>query len=191
MTFQANIPQPTDLISASQDDLLQNFQAISAAWQINHVDFNAVSQGKHKFVEMPVQGADPGGAASEFTLFSKTNVAGNDELFYKRDAEANSYQLSGPNPNRAAKGSSFLPGGLLIQWGLEATVANDQQYTFDVAFAAAPYSITITGVRSNNQQRSLYVSDGTVTTTNFRIKTDSTGVAMTGVYWMAIGPGPV
>lgn len=191
MTYQANIPQSTDLISVSQDDLLQNYQAIDAAWNINHVDFNLASQGKHKFVEMPVQGADPAGAAGEFTLFSKTNVAGNNEVFYKRNAEANSYQLSGPNPNRAAKGSTFLPGGLLLQWGLETTIANNQQYTFDKAFAAAPYSITLTGVRSNNQQRALWVSDGTVTTTAFRIKTDSTGAAMKGIYWMAIGPGPV
>jgi hypothetical protein len=69
VTWQTNIPQATDLISVSQNDLLQNFQAVDAAWNINHDDFNSATQGKHKFVEMPNQGADPGGAAAEFTLF--------------------------------------------------------------------------------------------------------------------------
>jgi hypothetical protein len=191
MTFDPNIPAASDLISVSQGQLQQNFQSLNTAWNVNHEEFNLANAGKHPFVEFPIQGADPAGALNEFTIFSKTNVAGNNELFYKRDNEANSYQLSGPNPNRATKGSTFLPGGLLLQWGAEATVADNQVYTFDVAFAAAPYSVTITGVRSNTQERSLWVSSGTVTASQFAIRTSSSGVALTPVYWMAIGPGPV
>lgn len=191
MTYDPNIPSGTDLISVSQGQIQQNFQAINTAWNVNHEEFNLANAGKHPFVEFPIQSADPGGAVSEWTLFSKTNVAGNNELFYKRDNEATAYQLSGTNPTRATKGTTFLPGGLLLQWGAEATVADNQVYTFNVAFTAAPYSISLTGVRSNTQSRSLWVSSGSVTTSQFAIRTDSGGAALTPVYWMAIGPGPV
>jgi hypothetical protein len=188
MTFQPNIPQPSDLISISQNDILQNFQAINSSWNVNHVDFNSVGAGKHNFVEMPIQGSDPAGAANEFTLFSKTNTGGNNELFYKRDNSGTSYQLSGTDPTRAAKGLSFLPGGLLLQWNLEGTVSDNQSYTFLTAFSATPYSIVLTPVRDATAERSMYVKNGSVSTSGFQIRTSSG--SFNGLYWMAIGPGP-
>lgn len=152
------------------------------------MDFNASNAGKHPFVEMPIQGTDPAGANNEFTIFSKTNTAGNNELFYKRDNSGSSFQLSGTDPSRATKGLTFLPGGLLLQWNLETTVADDQAYSFSTAFSAAPYSITITPVRNATGERSMYVKNGSVTAAGFRIRTSSG--SFNGLYWMAIGPGP-
>jgi hypothetical protein len=59
MAYQANIPQPGDLLSQSQSDLLNNFMALQTLIDINHVDFASGDQGKHKWVTFPVQGAIP------------------------------------------------------------------------------------------------------------------------------------
>ncbi len=191
MTFQRNIPQPGDLISVSQDNLLQNFEAINDSYDVNHVLFNQTGDGKHKFVEMPAQTSDPAGATTEVTLFSRTKTlpsTGVVDLWYKRNNEGTAFQLTGPNPTNATKGLTFLPGGLLLQWNTESTVADNQAYTFLTAFSSAPYSIILTPTRDATAVRSMYVKEGTVATGGFSIRTSSS--AFNNLFWMAIGPGP-
>ncbi len=192
MTFQRNIPQPGDLISVSQDNLLQNFQAINDSYNVNHVLFNLAGDGKHKFVEMPNQTAEPAGAASEITIFSRFTTlpaTGVVELWYKRNAEANAFQLTGTNPTNATKGLTFLPGGLLLQWNTETDVVDNKVYEFLDFFSASPYSIIITPTRDATAVRSMYVKEGSVTAGQFAIRTSSAN--FNKLFWMAIGPGPV
>jgi hypothetical protein len=114
MSYQANIPQPGDLISVSQIDLLNNFTSINSWANTNHVNFNDANSGKHKFVEMPNQGSDPAGAANEMTLFSKSS-GGSSEVFVKRDASS-TIQMTAGTPIVGGSGSTFLPGGLILKW---------------------------------------------------------------------------
>lgn len=184
MTFDPNIPQPGDLISVSQNDILQNFQSIDTTVNTNHVDFNAAGAGKHKFVEMPNQGADPAGAASEFTLFSKL-ASGNSELHYKRDAAANSFQLTGADPSAVANGYTFLPGGLLMQWNfLTGASKNDGAViNFPTAFGAAPFSLQLTASRNGVSVNVLNATS--VSATQFTLRTSSN--SNDGVWFLAIG----
>ena len=59
MPYNANIPQATDILSQSQADLLNNFQAISVWVNIDHVDFGSVDEGKHNKVTFVVQSPAP------------------------------------------------------------------------------------------------------------------------------------
>lgn len=185
MTFQSNIPLSTDLISVSQTDIKNNFQSIGTTFPVNHVDFNDSGAGKHKYVEMPVQGSNPAGAASEFTLFCKSNGSTN-ELFYLRNAEATAYQLSGKNPSAAANGYTFLPGNLLLQWNfLTGASKNDgASITFPTAFGSTPYSLTLTASRNGTSVNVLNATS--VTASGFTLKTSSN--SNDGVWYMAIGP---
>ena len=140
MTFQSNIPLSTDLLSVSQGDILGNFQALGSAWPVNHVDFNASGAGKHKYVEFPDQGSDPAGAASELTLFAKLDAGSTTQLYYKRNAEGTSYQLTAQNPTIASSGSTFLPGGIILKWG-SASVTNSQAVSFASAFPTACWQV--------------------------------------------------
>lgn len=186
MTFQPNIPQPTDLISVSQDDILQNFQSIDAAWNINHVDFNATGEGKHKYVEMPNQSSDPAGSANQFTIFSKVSGGGQSEIFYKRNAEATAYQLTGKNPSAAASGYTFLPGAMLMQWAfLTGASKNDgAAIVFPTAFGATPYSLQLTASRNGISVNVLNATS--VTSTGFTLRTSSN--SNDGVWYLAVGP---
>jgi len=182
VSFQPNIPQPGDLISVSQNDILQNFQALDTSWSVNHVDFNAVNDGKHKFVEMPNQGSDPSGAATQFTLFSKL-AAGNSELHYKRDASGSSYQLTSGNPSPVASGYTFLPGGLLMQWRFVASPTDQQIITFPTAFSATPFCVQLTVSRNGTSAGDHNATS--VTSTQFRIRLGSN--SNDGVWVLAIG----
>lgn len=163
---------------------MQNFQAIDTSWKVNHVDFNAVGDGKHKFVEMPNQGAAPAGAAAEFTLYSE-NSSGQSELWYKRDAEATAYRLTAINPSPVANGYTFLPGGLLMQWNfLTGASKNDgAAITFPAAFLAAPFSLQLS--TSRNGTSVAVVNATSVTNTGFTLKTSSN--SNDGIWYLAIG----
>ena len=49
MAYLNNIPQATDRIKDSQPQILANFAEIQTLVGVNHVNFNAVDQGKHTF----------------------------------------------------------------------------------------------------------------------------------------------
>lgn len=186
MTYQPNIPQSTDLISVSQNDLLNNFQSINTSWNVNHVDFNLAGAGKHNFVEYVNQAGDPAGAASEFTLFSKVSGGGQSEIFYKRNSEATAYQLTGTNPSGAASGYTFLPGAMLMQWSfLTGASKNDgAAIVFPVAFGATPWSLQLTASRNGISVNVLNATS--VTNTGFTLRTSSN--SNDGIWYLAVGP---
>ena len=194
MTFQRNIPQPGDLISVSQDNLLQNFQAINDSYNVNHVLFNLAGDGKHKFVEMPTQTSDPAGAASEITLFSRTQSlpsTGIVNLWYKRNAEADAFQLTGTNPETTVDGHTFLPGGLLLQWGQHFPIGGiidgtaSANVSFPISFGTVN-SVTVTPVRDGTSARGFYIKSlASTTPTGFTLRVEGTGI--NGAFWMAVG----
>lgn len=184
MTFQPNIPQPSDLISVSQNDILQNFQSIDTAWNVNHEDFNAVSAGKHIKLELTNQSPAPAGSASQFLLFSQTS-SGQSETWYRRNAEGTAYQLTGKNPTTSTKGSTFLPGGLLMQWDfLTGASKNDGAViSFLNTFSATPYSIQLTASRNGTSTNVLNATS--VSSSGFTLRTSSN--SNDGVWYLAIG----
>lgn len=70
MVFNPNIPQPTDLQSASQGALLNNNGFLQTWSDTDHygLDDTTVNNGKHQVIQMPVQATQP--------------VSVNDPMFY-------------------------------------------------------------------------------------------------------------
>lgn len=90
MVVTRDIPQANDIIAQSQPQLLANNQGYVDVFAINHVAYNAVGQGKHKFCTFPVQAAAPATTSGEGAAYTKdsTILAGRSDLYYK-------YQTSG------------------------------------------------------------------------------------------------
>jgi hypothetical protein len=117
MPYNANIPQPTDQISDSQNDLLNNFQSINTLINVNHVTFDDPNQGKHAFVEMPQQAGAPATAIGEVGLFCLASAfnAGAPTLVYRTENNGPSVEIASALKN--VPGWTFLPSGLLIKYG--------------------------------------------------------------------------
>ena len=116
MAYNANIPQPTDLLSQSQSDLLANFQALQTLIDVNHVDFASGDQGKHKWCSFPVQGASPATAAAEVAVFSRTSTLTTvPELCIRFAGNGTVTEMTSAFLN--VIGWSFLPSGILLKWG--------------------------------------------------------------------------
>lgn len=129
-TYNENIPQATDQISQSQDQILQNFQALKVLIDINHVDFASADQGKHKWITMPSQGAIPpagsGFAAGELGLYNAINsLTTKNELYINKTNQATVVQVpatasilsSNSAPASGAAGWTQLPSGIILRWG--------------------------------------------------------------------------
>jgi len=119
MPYQENIPQPTDIMSTSQNDILVNFQTIHTAWDINHVPFDAVGQGKHNHVSFPEQAAGPATLVNERAIYAKqsalTAVA---ELFTRKENSGDEIEFTASLD--ATPGWTILPSGIILKWGVAA-----------------------------------------------------------------------
>lgn len=209
MAYDANIPQPTDRISVSQGQILDNFAALQAYFGVNHVTFNAPSNiGKHNVVTFPRQAAAPGVfGATEFGLYNmiypRSTVT---ELFVRRNAAAigNGIPFTAGNVSNGApwRNYTMLPSGQKIAYGLfylDAAGLGTQIYSDLVsptllgpAYIYDPY-ITVSAAQSTVIGAAAYVSITGIDNPNQRFSVRggfTTGAApLTSiyVYWMAIG----
>ncbi len=163
MTFTADIPISGDSLGSTRDRIRGNFQETAAVLAINHVAFNTVGKGKHKFLQMPEQAGTIGQVGAPLPPTTLANEAG----FYAKQganpAEANlvfrgenngkEYQLtSADQTNNATFGNftnyaaglnggwTFLPGGLVMQYG---STTGTGIVTFPKAFKAATVPIVV------------------------------------------------
>lgn len=192
MAYQPNIPQPTDQISQSQQDLLDNFTAISTLINVNHVDFNGPDQGKHKFLTFPVQAMAPVFAAGEIGMYNFLyTVTGVDELFITNQAGVTS-PITAKEGNQT--GWTFLPSGLLIKWGVVNAAAGVSNHIFPVganipAFTNVPYnwSFTLERTSATPPVNSVYLNSfgGTNNALQFSVYLNTAST----IRYLIIGPG--
>lgn len=150
MAYNPSVPQATDLVSQSQDDILNNFTAIKTLVDINHVTFDAVGEGKHAFVQFPVQSPVPTTGAGEVGLYSQTSaITGNPELVFAPESAATTYEFTSATKN--STGFTMLPSGIIIKWGTGTVGANTTAVaTFDAA-AGVPAFTTVYNVQVTRQ----------------------------------------
>ena len=126
MSYNAAIPQPTDPISQSQNQILTNFSQANIAIGVDHTALDvALNQGKHKKSTYVEQTLDPATAANEMAIYSK-DVAGVTTEFLRKESNGTVIAMSGQDPVRAGGGTSFLPGdatrAIIVKWGDCGTV---------------------------------------------------------------------
>ena len=206
--YNPNIPQPTDLLSNSQPQLLVNFQSLQAWIDVNHVDYddNLGNAGKHLYVVCPDTASYP--APSPFP-FNTTDTGFYNNTAYS-SAFTNSMWFHPAGLNTAFNdfpisdgildktGWSFLPSGLFVLWG-SATMTTPllkQQFFFPTTsgglsippFAQAPYFM-LTQLQQATMVGNLSYSIGisSVTTTSFYAVNSIDGDNSVNFYWVAVG----
>jgi len=218
MTYSPNIPLPGDYISDSQQDIKNNFAVEDAVMTINHYQFsiNDGKQGKHRWCELVNQSSYPlTQAAGEGSIFTKnispTPLVNNDsQIFYTPDATGREYQLTTFIESQFATfatntqyqlgppdlngGWSFLPGGLLLQYGKINSVISvgptASVITFPIPFKTGtkPFSITLglTATYTGLPFPNVLIQENGITHEVFTVSS-STLTNGPKVYWMAIG----
>ena len=195
MPYSQNIPQATDQLSQSQGDLLGNFQALYVFLNINHVDFASGDQGKHKYVEFPVQLASPPAVfpATEIALYSFLDpVTGVNQLYLNNSA---GNQIPIDEAGLAFNGYSYLPSGLIMKWAqvtVNPTLApfNPCVVTFLTPFPTACLNVQITPANAAGIDRQFFASVVALLPTQFTVwasQRTTTLAQITTFYYLAIG----
>ena len=88
MTFTPDMPFSGQSLGNSRTQVLNNFKNYYDVVSRNHVAPNASGQGKHTFVQMPVQSPVPSTLAGEGGLFTQSLSSDPTKsiLYYQRDA---------------------------------------------------------------------------------------------------------
>lgn len=144
-----DLTQPTDTTKIRNlgTVIRPNWVAIAQAqasflpWAINFADRTVAGTS-----------SDPAAIADAFIMYSKTDGAGNSELFGINENSA-VMQFTRGAPLNQQNGSSFLPGGMILKWGIFSMGAGIT--TADVnfpngAFPTSVYSLVITGTTANS-----------------------------------------
>lgn len=191
MTFNANIPASTDLISQSQSQIQTNFSQSNTAFGVDHTAFDVVSnQGKHKKSTYVEQGSDPATLANELDVYTK-DLGGVTTLYLRKESNGTVVQMSGQDPTIASSGSTFLPGGIIIKWGI-VSAASANPISFASAFPTNCWSVVAQPINSGAATvANDYVYIYNVTTSGFSA-TGVQRVAKVGntgfnYYYIAIG----
>lgn len=197
-TYLPNIP--TGLVNLDEDylNIQNNFTQLNTSFGINHLPYNDQTNknGKHTFVEMVDNTVIPAGLKpSEGTLYTKSN-AGVTDMYYTPDNSGNEYQITRVGTANfgtfgAVTGWTFLPGGLLFQWGLATSVGTSLPNTtiiFPKPYTNPAYSVNCSIITTQNTRQSVNIFD--VSNTQFRAAAKDAGGSITSgltFYWQAVG----
>lgn len=203
MSYQPNIP--TGLLDLSVDylNIKNNFTALNNVFGVDHTTFdNATSnKGYHTVIHAISQSGDPTQISGTGELYVKTVNSGgaNDTaLFFRTGTNGFVSQITSnlvpvvPAAN-VTNGYTYLPGGLVLQWG---TVAPNSNTTTTVTFSSSGgiafpnyiYNVQVTRQRPTSDPGSsyeFYIDNSTISKTQFQI-INRDGHSY-GYYWIAIG----
>ncbi len=201
-TYNNGIPAANNDPSVDQPNMQTNTDSIDSIINVDHFSFETNFDGTHKQVQLRdsagINGAIPVGLQGNGweTIYSSP-TAGAGELWFTRGASATGIQLTGPGtPSAIQNGYTFLPGGILMQWGrrIQAFASGSTTGTenFPRAFPKACFIVTTTPFVSfaslPSSQASINVRTSSLANlTNFDWQFYTGSNQYTGFDWIAIG----
>lgn len=208
-TFNSLIPAANNNPSADQPDMLTNNVSTRGIIAVDHFGFDVANGGRHLQVQLPLRGGSPGTIppsliAQEGTLYTKTVTSSGAStetgLFYTPDLSANQYQLTrtitasfalfGTNTGYLADhtgGWTFLPGGMLLQYGARSTPGTSGVITYPVVFTTGAFSIQLTMSRNASSSTQSVSVDNSIAPSASSFAYRSSSSSTDPIYWVAIG----
>lgn len=160
---------------------------------VDHIDNNgnpgAKPAGFHKVIHMVPQAVDPAPMAGFGQLYSKTTTdfITDEALFWETGTGLISQLTMNFTPTIAANGTTFLPGGLILQWG-----------KFNFASGSDSTTFILLGVKSFPNNCFAFLANQSANTTsantlnifnvtNLGFDYLNTSSAAKNFYWIALG----
>ena len=165
MTYDPNVPAPTQRISDTQAPIQTNFNFL----QSGDASFLPESINLNNRTQIGPINNDPDTLANSFRLYCKEDGDNNPELF-GRNEEGDILQFTKGAPDLLDSGHTFLIGGLRFQW-FQATVQNLDLVDFPIEFGATPFVVLANESTNNNADFDFVKAPfATYTTTQFQVR---------------------
>lgn len=186
MTYNAGIPNATDLISVSQGQIKTNFTQLNSQFGIDHVAFNTGSgngNGFHKQVTIPTPLVSNPTLSGTYGEFYTKSVSGTTQGFFANASTVT--QLTGAS-SISGSGYTTLPGGVLMQWG-SGSYSNGNSVPFPVNFPTAVFALQVTINIASTLSAVGYngYTSGSAPFAGFIFRTSASGGVP--ISWVAIG----
>jgi hypothetical protein len=190
--YQPGIPTGTVPFNLDYQNIQNNFQQLDTSFGQDHIPFSqALNNGYHKAVRLVPQAA-PAQVVGIGQLFDTSVNDGyntDTELFFKTGGDL-LIQLTRnfvPAPNQ--NGYTFIPGGLILQWGIVNNPSSSGTVTFatsNIAFASNLFGVWFNFSRNASSTDSFWIdSTKTFDKTKFSWKASTSSANF--LYWIAIG----
>jgi hypothetical protein len=189
--YENNLPLVSDKIRNFPGDVsTKNWPYLNTTINVDHLfslDTATTNNGCHRTSTYFVT-TDPTTSSTQYAVYCKNDTGPRPQLWVRPPSNGTPVQLTAGVaanvPTASTNGCTYLPGGVLLQWGTTGgLVSNGAVIGFPVAFSAAPYSVVITlgdGVTLGNAH---WVA--AKTTLNWTLGSLS---GANTFYWTAIGP---
>ena len=203
--YEPNIPTGLVNLDVDYQNLRNNFQEINTVYLIDHVAMTDTSaqKGFHKAVHMVQRGSDPGATGDVGIVFcKKVNDGINDSqiLYFKNDLGKIGQLTRNFTPKKGQNGYTYLPGGLIMQWGFKSASFVNGGVTNSVTLATSninfPNNCYVAYGNPVNQDPGSITSNNCavvprnlgLTQIQFVLTAGSTGPAtLIGYNWWALG----
>ena len=198
-TYFLGIPAAPNNPSNDQPKMLANTNSINNIIGVDHFTFSGINPGKHTVIHTPIpQTVSPGTGTLEWAYYTKQLTSGAVETFWQRPniapGGADIQMSTNVTPTATANGYTFIPGGLIIQWGFINSTASsftDLKFiTANVNFPNNCFSVFTQPYGSGTvpgSQATIDIRKSTVSTTGFQWAFITNSTEYTGFYWWAIG----
>ncbi len=192
-TYTPGYPPDGSSLGETKATIRNNLDGTFETLGIDHINNNGQPgsnpAGYHNVIHMVPQGSNPGAVVGYGQLFSKNiNSYTTDEALFWETGGGLIQQLTvNLTPSATTNGYSFIPGGIILQWGSVAqTSSSTVTVNFPITFPNNCFNVQLTRFRASSSPgtNSMWVIT-TPTTSSFDIKNDD-GHSW-GYYWFAIG----
>lgn len=207
MTYNPNVPLPTDNLSDSQGDLKTNFTAANNTFAVNHfplADLTA-QNGFHRDINQAKRVGNATNVTDCYTLFTKDYTADStgavtDTQLFGITAGGGVSQFSG---NLALNDGWCWVGGVLLQWGGSA-VAGTGSFASGTATGTVTFKDRVVGAipfpnacfavvaipffgAAPGGSRFAGITITSKSATTFNWSCNGSSSAASGFYWVAVG----
>lgn len=198
-TYTPGYPPDGSSLGQTKVVIRNNLDGTFQTLGVDHVNNNGVPganpAGYHTVIHQVTQSGDPVTIAGVNQVYSK--VVSGDTALFNKTGNGVVTQLTTPNAGAGFGGNiinyqpgftggwTFLPGGLIMQYGLATTPPGDTIVPFPISFTSGVYSVVPVGQTNASPTGSVYVK-GTPLITSFTVFNGSSS-NIPKTYWTAIG----
>ncbi len=199
--YTLGIPNGPDNPSDDQPIMQTNNDSGANIWNVDHYGFVNPLGGWHKNIRLPqiAGNADPmavnpgnGFPANAGQIYTRT-INGDLELFYESSAGVVNQLTAAITPVAGVNGYTFLPGGILLQWGVfnfSASPTLAGLVNYNIPFPNAVFNVEMTVIGISSSPQTLQINNASPPSNNqfsWRFTTAPNGTSYEGFFWFAIG----
>ena len=187
MSYDPTVPVSGTSLATSRPLIQTNFATINSAssgFALEHVALGIAQAGLHKQVTFNANNAPAGAPIDPSSVaYTQPDSGGHPVLFYQ--TSQGSFQLSSNiTPVLTVNnGQTFLPGGLIMKWGVTGNLPTGTTVNFSPAFPNACLNVTATQNAGLGANTAIGVSNFMAASFQYFFTNGANGT----IYWLAIG----